>query len=90
MPESAESILKKAVDMNASDIFMIPGMPISMKINGDIHPIDDEKVFPDAMDKLIEEIYTLADIATLPRCVPAEMMTSPSRSAVLPDSAPAS
>ena len=60
MPESAESILKKAVDMNASDIFMIPGMPISMKINGDIHPIDDEKVFPDAMDKLIEEIYTLS------------------------------
>ena len=46
--------------MNASDIFMIPGMPVSLKINGDIHPIDDEKIFPDVMDKLIEEIYVLS------------------------------
>ncbi|MBQ5698355.1 MAG: PilT/PilU family type 4a pilus ATPase [Lachnospiraceae bacterium] len=60
MIESTEAILKKAVDMNASDIFMIPGMPVSLKINGDIHPIDDEKIFPDVMDKLIEEIYVLS------------------------------
>ena len=58
--ESIESILKKAVELNASDIFMIPGMPISMKINGDIHPIDEEKIFPDVMDKLIEEIYVIS------------------------------
>jgi len=56
-----EDILKKAVELNASDIFMIPGTPISMKINGEIQPINDEKVFPDVMDKLIEEIYRFSD-----------------------------
>jgi len=63
--ESIESILKKAVELNASDIFMIPGMPISMKINGDIHPIDEEKIFPDVMDKLIEEIYVISGNRTI-------------------------
>lgn len=56
-----ESILQKAVEKNASDIFMIPGMPLSMKINGEIHPMDEQKVFPDVMDKLIEEIYAISE-----------------------------
>ena len=62
------SILERAVEQNASDIFMIPGMPLSLKINGEIHPTDDRKLYPDILDHMIEEIYVLSqnrDIAPL-------------------------
>ncbi len=58
--ESAMQILEKAVNDNAADIFMIPGMPISLKINGEIQPVNEEKIFPEVMDQLIQEIYTIA------------------------------
>ena len=54
------SILERAVEQNASDIFMIPGMPLSLKINGAINPVDDRKLFPDVLDQMIEEIYVLS------------------------------
>lgn len=53
--------LQQAVAQNASDIFMIPGMPLALKINGQILPIDETKIFPDTMNKLIAEIYELSD-----------------------------
>lgn len=55
-----ESILEDAVKRNASDIFMIPGMPISMKINGEIHSVSEQKLFADDMNGLIAEIYALS------------------------------
>ena len=55
-----QEILKQAVDQEASDIFMIPGIPISMKVHGQIRPMNDERIFPDAMDKLITEIYEVS------------------------------
>ncbi len=58
--DSSKQILEQAVERNAADIFMIPGMPIALKINGEIIPINDKKIFPDVMDKLIEEVYTIA------------------------------
>ena len=58
--DSPMQILQQAVERNAADIFMIPGMPISYKINGEILPVNDKKIFPDVMDQLIEGIYTLA------------------------------
>lgn len=54
------SILERAVEQNASDIFMIPGMPLSLKINGEIRPADDRKLYPDILDHMIEEIYVLS------------------------------
>ncbi len=55
-----QEILKQAVDQEASDIFMIPGIPVSMKVHGQIRPMNDERIFPDAMDKLITEIYEIS------------------------------
>lgn len=55
-----ESILTDAVKKDASDIFMIPGMPISLKINGTIQPVSDQKLFADDMNGLISEIYALS------------------------------
>lgn len=59
--DSSMQILQQAVERNAADIFMIPGMPISYKINGEILPINDTKIFPDVMDQLIFEIYRIAN-----------------------------
>ena len=58
--ESSMQILQQAVERNAADIFMIPGMPISYKINGEILPVNDKKIFPDVMDQLIEGMYSIA------------------------------
>ena len=45
-------LLTSAVEQNAADIFLIPGMPFSYKIGG--------RIMPDEMDKMITEIYGLA------------------------------
>lgn len=52
--------LKKAVEQKASDLFLIPGMPISLKINGEISPANEERIFPEVMDSLISEIYVIS------------------------------
>lgn len=53
-------LLTTAVQQNAADVFLIPGMPFSYKIGGRIIYQGDEKIFPDEMDKLISELYVLA------------------------------
>ena len=65
--ESSKQILELAVEKNASDIFMIPGMPISLKIHGEIQPLNDIKIFPDVMDGLIQEIYEIANHRAISR-----------------------
>jgi twitching motility protein PilT len=41
------SILKQAIEKNGSDLFIVPGSQISIKINGEILPLDDEKIMPE-------------------------------------------
>ncbi len=53
-------LIKEAVEQEASDIFLIPGMPFSYKIGGKIVYCGDEKIFPDEMDRLIGQIYEIA------------------------------
>lgn len=52
--------MKKAVEQNASDLFMIPGIPISMKVNGNICPMDETKSFSENIDRLVSEIYEIS------------------------------
>jgi len=53
-------LLTSAVEKNAADIFLIPGMPFSYKIGGrSIYPGGNRSI-PDEMDKMITEIYGLA------------------------------
>lgn len=56
-----EQILKEAVDKNASDIFMVAGMPLSIKINGIIQHLDEEKLLPSNVEQYIQEIYRMND-----------------------------
>ena len=55
-----KEFFQDAVRKQASDIFLIPGMPLAMKINGRIEPVGEEKVFPAEMDNYIREIYAIS------------------------------
>ena len=53
------ALLAAAVNQDASDIFLIPGMPAAFKIHGQIEPIDERKILPGEMDHFIRAIYAL-------------------------------
>ena len=42
-----QSLLKEAVDKMASDIFISVGVPPTLKINGQLIKVDDEKLLQD-------------------------------------------
>lgn len=54
------NMLENAVSMQASDIFIVAGLPISYKLNGVILPHTEEVVVPEVSEKLIEEAYKIA------------------------------
>ena len=53
------SYLKKAVEDQASDIFIIAGGSISEKIDGHIRPMEADKLMPPETEEFIKELYTL-------------------------------
>ena len=53
-------LLKKAVSAGASDIFVVAGRPVSMRIHGDIRMEDNTGLLPDDTRRIIEQIYELA------------------------------
>ena len=53
--------LHHAVEVGASDLFFIAGGPASMKIDGHITRLGEERLLPPATTRIIEEIYTLAN-----------------------------
>ena len=53
------ALLTATVNQDASDIFLIPGMPSAFKIHGQIEPIDERKILPGEMDHFIRAIYAL-------------------------------
>jgi len=54
------SILTEAAAKGASDVFIVAGLPLSLKINGIIQESDDGKLLPPQTNELIEGIYKLA------------------------------
>ena len=59
-------VLKKAVDENVSDIFIISGCPLSFKTSDVIHPTDigelgSYRLKPEDTKKCIEKIYSLSN-----------------------------
>ena len=53
-------LLTSAVEKDAADIFLIPGMPFSYKIGGRIIYQGDDRIMPDEMNEMIKQIYELA------------------------------
>ena len=54
-----KTILQKAIDDQASDIFIVAGANLSFKVNGHIIRQNEEILKPDDTRNLIEQIYTL-------------------------------
>lgn len=55
-----DEILKRAVEENASDIFIVAGLPMSVRKNGSIQTDIGEKLLPSDTENLVKEIYELA------------------------------
>lgn len=54
----ALTILQTATEAQASDIFIVAGLPLSYKVNGVLQHFG-ERLMPDTTEKLIREIYEL-------------------------------
>lgn len=57
--------LQKAVELNASDVFIVAGLPVSMRINGKIENLPGGMLRPEDTRLFVEEIYELADNRSL-------------------------
>ena len=44
----------------ASDIFIVSGAPVNIKLEGQLRALDEEKVLPPKSESLIYDVYTLA------------------------------
>ncbi len=53
-------LLSKITKQGASDIFIVAGLPLSYKVNGNIKQENDTKLMPADTDALVSEIYSLA------------------------------
>ena len=60
MEIQVHEILKTGMDMGGSDIFVLPGSPVSLKRGGEIFPITSDRIMPDSSEELIRQIYQLA------------------------------
>ena len=56
-----KNYLNRAVNDQASDLFIVAGCPVSEKIEGRISPIESQKLLPPDTELLIREIYKLAN-----------------------------
>ena len=52
--------LQRAAAEGASDLFLVPGAPVSMKREGLLLPMEEERIMPPQGETLIREIYNLA------------------------------
>lgn len=57
---SIQNILEQAVRENASDVFIVAGLPVSFRKNGVIRRVGTERLLPPDTEDLLKEIYQLA------------------------------
>ena len=62
-----KELLRKAYDLNGSDIFIVPGAHVTCKVKGDMVMLTDDIVKPAETEQLVREAYDLArrDISKL-------------------------
>ena len=53
-------LLQQAVQAQASDVFIVAGLPVSMRINGVITKENDTKLTPYDTSSIVTQIYRLA------------------------------
>ena len=50
-------ILKRAVELETADVFIVAGIPVSFKIHNTINHSEGEKLLPSDTEKLILQMY---------------------------------
>ncbi|MBQ1624698.1 MAG: type IV pili twitching motility protein PilT, partial [Erysipelotrichaceae bacterium] len=55
-----EEILKNAIQADASDIFLIAGLPLTYKCNGNQNRVGEKPLYPEDIEELVKEIYAIA------------------------------
>ena len=53
-------LLQEAIQTGASDVFIVAGLPFSMRINGVIVRENEEKLTPADTSNIVSQIYQLA------------------------------
>ena len=53
-------LLRKAVSMRGSDIFIVPGAAVTVKVNNDMQPLSEGKLSPAMTEELVRKMYELA------------------------------
>lgn len=53
-------MLAKAIEMQGSDLFIIPGSAPMTKVNGQLQPVDPQMILPPDSKRLVDEAYKLA------------------------------
>lgn len=53
-------ILKQAIVEQASDVFIVAGLPVSLRKNGIISQLDEQRLLPEDTETLLTEIYAQA------------------------------
>ena len=54
-------ILKQAIEQDASDVFIVAGLPVSFRTKGTIARLNEEKLLPNDTEELLTELYKQAD-----------------------------
>ena len=57
---SIQEILQQAIDRGAADIFLIAGLPVTLKCDGRQERLEGERLLPDGIRTLVDEIYELS------------------------------
>ena len=58
--ERLTDYLRRAVELGGSDLFLIPGAPVTVKAKGKMSPLSEGRVEPAAVETLISEAYEAA------------------------------
>ncbi len=53
-------VLSEAVKLKASDIFIVPGLPLSYKVDGEIKQLNDITITPDDSQNFVKSLYITA------------------------------
>ena len=58
--DSIRVYLEQAVREKASDLFLVAGKSICMKVDGEIRALTEDRLMPDGSETLVRELYGLA------------------------------
>lgn len=59
--ENIQTYLKRAVDDNCSDLFIIAGQAVSVQKGSEVMPLESQKLTPEESEALVRELYRLAN-----------------------------